>query len=164
MRIRWLVVVCGFLLLGGGCGREEAVWVSPVAFDTAVASIRTDSGSVRLLVETARSPDQRSFGLMLRPRLDPGSGMIFLYDSVQSEGAAFWMWRTRVPLEIAFLDSAGTVVRVLQMEPCTSVYLEGCEVYEPGVPYWSALEVNRGWFEANGVGVGAVVEVGEGGS
>ena len=150
------------LVAAAACGREQApAWESPVAFDTASATVRTDGATTELLVEVARTPEQRSFGLSLRPGLDEESGMVFVYDSVQPPDAGYWMWRTRMPLDIAFLDSAGTIVRILEMEPCTAVYLQGCPTYEPGVPYWSALEVNRGWFEEKGAGEGSVVRIDE---
>ena len=158
-----LVAALPALIAAAGCGGEEApAWESPVAFDTASAVVRTDGAAAELLVEVARTPEQRSFGLSLRPGLDAESGMVFLYDSVQPPNAGYWMWRTRVPLDIAFMDSTGTIVRVLEMEPCTAVYRQGCPAYEPGVPYWSALEVNRGWFEEMGAGEGSVVVIDEG--
>ena len=149
-------------LAATACGSEAAPpWVSPIAFDTMTVTIHTEGRvSVRLLVEVARTPEQRALGLGLRPMLDPESGMIFLYNSGQPDSAGFWMWRTRVPLDIAFMDSTGTMLRILEMEPCTAIYLQGCPTYEPGVPYWWALEVNRGWFEEKGVVEGSVVELG----
>ena len=161
MRIRRWLALAGALPISTSCGNEPAPWVSPVAFDTTTAVVRTGGSADPLLVEVARTPEQRSFGLSLRPELDRESGMVFLYDSVQPPNAGYWMWRTRVPLDIAFMDSTGTIVRVLQMEPCTAVYLQGCPTYEPDVPYWSALEVNRSWLEEKGAGEGSVVTVRE---
>jgi uncharacterized membrane protein (UPF0127 family) len=115
---------------------------------------------VSLLVEVAATTPQQSFGLMERPSLDPSSGMVFQFDSVQAPDAGFWMYRTRMPLDIAFIDSAGTVVSILQMEPCEfDIVPSGCRTYRPGAEYWSTLEVNRGWFEQNGIAVGARVRV-----
>ena len=152
-------------LASSACGNEAATpWVSPIAFDTMSVTIHTEgTAPVRLLAEVARTAEQRALGLGLRPMLDPESGMIFLYDSIQPGDAGFWMWRTRIPLDIAFMDGAGAVLRVFEMQPCTAVYVRGCPTYEPGVPYWSALEVNSGWFEARGVAEGSLVELGGGG-
>ena len=93
--------------------------------------------------------------------LDPGSGMIFVWDSVRGPDAAFYMWRTRMPLDIAFMDGAGVVRRILAMEPCPSLYVEACPTYPPGVEYRSALEVNRGWFAEHGLGVGSKITLPE---
>ncbi|HSJ12980.1 MAG TPA: DUF192 domain-containing protein [Longimicrobiales bacterium] len=113
----------------------------------------------RLLVEVARTEQQRAFGLMQRPALDDSAGMVFLYDEPQGAGSGFWMFQTHVPLDIAFFDSTGAVLALLQMEPCPSPYPEVCRNYAPGVPYIGALEVNRGWFARKGLGVGAAIDL-----
>ena len=147
--------ILAWVLIGSGCSEKEPPYVPPVAFDTATAWIGVGSDSTPLLIEVARSSAQMSFGLMARPALDSASGMIFLYDAPQPETAGFWMWRTRMPL-----DSAGVVLRILSMDPCPSeMYASACETYSPKVPYWSALEVNKGWFQRHGVGEGAVVRM-----
>ena len=64
------------------------------------------------------------------------------------------MYRTRIPLDIAFLDSAGTVRAIRSMEPCPTTIPEGCPAYEPGTPWRFALEVNAGYFARNRVPVG----------
>jgi uncharacterized membrane protein (UPF0127 family) len=97
--------------------------------------------------------------MMTRPTLDAESGMVFLYDSIQPGSNGFWMFRVRVPLDIALLDSAGVIRTILSMEPCPSPYPENCPSYEPGVDYWSAVEVNRGWFDRHGIGVGGRVRI-----
>jgi uncharacterized membrane protein (UPF0127 family) len=138
------------------CKREPA-YVSPVVFDTAKAFILTTGGdSVPLLLELARSEAQHTFGLMARPSLDSASGMAFLYDTVQAGSAGFWMWRTRMPLDIAFMDSTGVMLTMFTMQPCASdVYASSCDTYLPNVPYRSALEVNAGFFARHGVDKGA---------
>lgn len=139
---------------GGGPPGE---WVSPVGFDTAHVVVSQNGDSVRVLVELAEDQQQKQFGLSRRPSLDPGSGMLFLFDEPRTGEDGFWMWQTRVPLDIAFIDTLGVVQAVLQMEPCQATRVEACPEYAPGVPYDDALEVNRGWFEEHGFGVGAVV-------
>ena len=142
------------------CAEQEAPWAPPVAFDTARVTIRSGADSAGLLVEVSRTAAQRSFGLMSRSSLDPESGMIFLYDSVQSGSSGYWMFRTKMPLDIAFMDSAGAIGKVLSMEPCESeLYAAACPTYAPGVDYWSALEVNRGWFEEHRIGEGDTVRL-----
>lgn len=149
-----MILLLLILIFLSGCRDREVPWRSPVAFDTARVSVVGNGDTSRLLVEVAANEEQRGFGLMVRPELEAGSGMIFLYDSIQPDTAGFWMWRTRMPLDIAFLDSAGTIVAIRQMAPCESPYAADCPTYEPGEPYRSALEVNRDWFEEHGLGVG----------
>ena len=75
--------------------------------------------------------------------------MIFLFDEDYVGG--FWMKDTLIPLSIAFAGADGTILAILDMEPCES---DPCEIYDPGVAYRSALEVNQGAFDAWGVQVG----------
>src|SRR3990172_441865 len=91
------------------CHRAEP-WVSAVAFDTARSWLIQGGDSVPLLIEVARTDAQRTVGLMDRPFLEENSGMVFLFDSVRSEDAGFWMWRTKMSLDIAFMDSAGVIM------------------------------------------------------
>lgn len=155
----WTGLLC--LALLPACERAEAPPEQPPAaaaplmeFDTARVWLVSAADSVPLRVELAETPDQRAMGLMERASLPPDAGMLFTYGEDQPADAGFWMYRTRVPLDIAFLDAGGRIVAVRAMEPCTSPDPRWCPTYEPGVPYRAALEVNRGWLERHGVGVG----------
>jgi hypothetical protein len=97
-------------------------------------------------VEVADDDGERQVGLMNRESLPADAGMIFLFEADSSGG--FWMKNTLIPLSIAFVDSGGTILRILDMEPCEA---DPCEVYDPGVFYRSALEVNKGAFDRLGV-------------
>lgn len=156
--VRLLVPLAACLtLVAGGCEpRDRNEWDvdPPVAFDTVAVLIETSEGQVRIRAEIAETSAQRAHGLMERPSLPPEQGMLFMYVEPQDEESGFWMYRTRIPLDIAFLDEDGTILTILAMEPCPDVDPRGCRTYPPGVPYHSALEVNRGWFAQRGVGVG----------
>jgi hypothetical protein len=76
-----------------------------IAFDTASMRLVSGHDSIRLTVELAKTPEQKTMGLMERHRLPENAGMLFMYDSTQSADARFWMFRTRIPLDIAFIDS-----------------------------------------------------------
>jgi uncharacterized protein len=111
--------------------------------------IETADGEVEVPVEVADSPKEREVGLMNRESLPADAGMIFLFDEDSTSG--FWMKNTLIPLSIAFADAEGTIVSILDMEPCEA---DPCEIYDPGASYRSALEVNQGAFEDWGVQVG----------
>lgn len=136
---------------GGGWGA--------VAFDTAQVWILSASDSVSLEVEVAETDRQQEVGLRDRISLNPGAGMLFLLDVPRSGDDGFWMWRTRIPLDIAFLDQNGRILAILGMEPCPGTDPTDCPEHAPGVDYMAALEVNRGWFLAQGVGVGDRIRV-----
>jgi uncharacterized protein len=134
-----------------------------VPFDTATAFVRTGTDSHTLRVEIAERDAQRAYGLMDRDALDDDAGMIFLYERQQPADAGFWMYRTRIPLDIAYFDGAGRIVAIRQMEPCPVQDQARCQVlasgYAPGAPYYGALEVNRGYFRERGIDVGDHVVV-----
>ena len=104
-----------------------------------------------LTIELATTPEARSCGLSLRDSLPENRGMLFVY--AEPEILTFWMKNTRMPLSIAFIDTAGRIVSIQKMNPFPLT-----TVYASPVPALYALEVNQGWFEENGVGVGDVVE------
>lgn len=125
-----------------------------VAFDSGTVSIETESDTFDLTVEIAESNEQRAYGFTERANLPEDAGMIFLYPRPQGPEGSFWMYRTLIPLDIAFMDGDGVIVAVKGMDPCGNPNPDVCPRYEAGVPYASALEVNRHYFERNGIGVG----------
>lgn len=116
--------------------------------------IDTGERRVRVAVEVADTPDERARGLMERKSLPADAGMLFTYDEETSGG--FWMKNTLIPLSIAFYGDRGEILRVLDMHPCRA---EPCRVYDPGVSYRGALEVNRGSFERWGVEEGDMLRI-----
>jgi len=179
LRVRRRAAGCALLstlLLGGGCGdRTEPAPPPPVLqtpSNTPRATVQFGSGTVVLKggadsvvvpVEVAEREDQRAFGLMDRDRLGVDSGMVFLYHTPQDASAGFWMYRTRIPLDIAFYDLNGRIVTIRQMSPCTSpdpnVCTREAANYRPDSPYVGALEVNSGFFRTHGIDVGDTVIV-----
>jgi uncharacterized protein len=125
-----------------------------VAFDTTSIGIATPSDTIRMQVELAEREDQRSYGLMDRCELAEDSGMLFLYPEPQDSSSGFWMYRTRIPLDIAFFNQEGRIVSILSMEPCQSPDPKWCTVYAPGHSYVGALEANYGFFAARGIRTG----------
>ncbi len=123
-------------------------------FSTGTGLIHTGARTIRLDLEIARSPAQRSFGLMHRKSLAPRAGMVFLFETESIGG--FYMKDTLIPLSIAFMDRKGEILRILDMDPCNE---ETCKTYYPDVAYTSALEVNQGAFEEWGVSEGDVIEL-----
>ena len=125
-----------------------------VSFDTATLMFITATDTIAMTAEVAARADQRAYGLMDRDELGAGDGMIFLYDEVQSGDTGFWMYRTRIPLDIAYFDGAGTLVAIQQMMPCTSLDPARCTGYAAGVRFFGAVEANRGYYVRNGISVG----------
>jgi uncharacterized membrane protein (UPF0127 family) len=90
---------------------------------------------------------------MGQQKLDPGTGMLFLFPG--STQAGFWMKDTTIPLSLAVWGDRGRVLDILAMHPCRK---DPCTVYQPRGPYRVALEMSRGWFDRHGVRIGDAVE------
>jgi uncharacterized protein len=133
-------------------GQQE--YVPVVTWETAAAQVVSATDTYRITVEVAERDDQRAYGLMERTTLPDDHGMVFLYTSEQPADAGFWMYRTRIPLDIAFFDQDGSIVAIRGMEPCPHADPRGCPSYPPGMSYHGALEMNRNWFARRGVGIG----------
>jgi uncharacterized protein len=167
MQISSLVIAgCAALALAiAGCASDapadDTATASSLHFDTAAVRIITKTDTIRLAVELAVSGEQKSTGLMERRQLADTAGMLFVYESAQPPDAGFWMYRTRIPLDIAYMDPAGRIRAIQHMVPCESATPQGCPTYPPGVPYQYALEVNGGFFARRGVTVGSAVLLGD---
>lgn len=150
-----IVLALVLVVSAGACSRpERSEAPSPSGLPTGTLNVRTRAGEVPLKVEIAETPQARAVGLMGRPRLAADAGMVFLFEA-PTDGA-FWMKDTLIPLSIAFWDARGVIVKVLDMQPCRE---DPCPLYHPGVTYIGALEVNRGFLKANGIGPGDLVRL-----
>ncbi|WP_249978313.1 DUF192 domain-containing protein [Vreelandella olivaria] len=131
----------------------------PAQANTLSLAIHSKEGPHRLDVEVAETVSQRQRGLMGREHLPETRGMLFRFESEQPAGNAFWMYRTLIPLDIAFIDGEGRIVAINTMPPCESTTPRECPSYPAGVPYHAALEVNAGYFAERGIQVGDCVSV-----
>lgn len=156
---RMLGVVLTAMLGVAGCERpaedERVDGGSVMSFETGRVLLVTGRDTVTVHAQIARTGEQKTMGLMERTSLAPDSGMLFVYEADQPATAGFWMFRTRIPLDIAFADSTGRIVAVRTMQPCAATLAAGCPSYEPGAPYRYALEVNAGFLARHRVGVGS---------
>ncbi|RUO65465.1 hypothetical protein SAMN06297229_1126 [Pseudidiomarina planktonica] len=117
-----------------------------------------------ITAEVADTLTTRARGLMQRESLQPHHGMLFRYDSVRPGHNGFWMYQTLIPLDIAFIDSNHRIVRIMQMQPCTSIDPANCPSYRPGKEYQSALEMDFGYFQDVGIAVGDTLREAKNGS
>lgn len=110
--------------------------------------LRGDWGKARFSVDVADNAAERSRGLMGRPSMPMGSGMLFVYHRTQP--VSFWMRNTLIPLDIIFLDEDGVIVRVHH----NAVPFDETPI--PSVaPARYVLEVNAGLAKALGLNVGS---------
>ena len=117
-------------------------------------TISTANQTLDLKVIYAFTPRQ---WISSRQEIAPNEGVLYAFPNARDLG-----WSTQsysFPISVAFLDRSGTIVRIMDMEPCAQADPQRCPIYEPKVAYRKALEVRRGWFEQNKVKPGDKVTV-----
>ena len=122
------------------------LWIIPIARSQTILKIPLYIGQKEIWVEVAKTPEERSYGLMGRKNLGKDEGMLFIFETEDRHG--FWMKNTFIPLSIAFIDKNGKIVSITDMKPLT------LDSHVPPQPILYALEMNKGWFSSRGIKVG----------
>lgn len=113
-------------------------------------SFLTASGPVGFDVEIADDESERAVGLMNRPELRQGTGMLFVYEEPQA--VAFWMRNTLIPLDMVFMDEKGTVRHIHENAvPHDETPIPGAKAGDPEPERLMILEIGGG--EAARLGV-----------
>jgi uncharacterized membrane protein (UPF0127 family) len=100
-------------IVAAGAGEASAQARGFVTFETSKLVIQTQDGKRHdFRVELALNQRQRMQGLMYRPKLAPGAGMLFDYG--RETPVAMWMKNTIVPLDMLFIGADGVVVNIAQ--------------------------------------------------
>lgn len=112
----------------------------------AAPTIELTAGMHRIEAEVASSNPERATGLMNRPSMPIHRGMLFVFPEAGVQ--CFWMKNTLIPLSIAFLDDAGHIVQIADMQP------QSLDNHCSVKPVRFALEMNAGWFKRRGLEAG----------
>jgi uncharacterized membrane protein (UPF0127 family) len=113
-------------------------------------TIRSANGDHRFTVEVAATAAQQERGLMFRRSLGPDRGMIFTYSP--SQYVAFWMKNTLSPLDMIFIRSDGTIVRIARATP------QSLDLVPSDEPVAAVLEIRGGRAAELGMAEGDVAE------
>lgn len=105
---------------------DQARWSEPengrrrlVGFGAALATVTAADGrTCELCLMVARTPDQKTRGLMhvTDPDLGGHDGLVFVNDEPVT--SRFWMRNTPLPLTAVFFDADGRYLDSAAMEPC----------------------------------------------
>ena len=130
------------------CTAEKGEYRLPVEN---IQIVKNDSSRLTVRSEIAAKQEERNYGFMNRKHIPAGTGMLFVFEEEQQ--LSFWMKNTPHPLSIAYIDKNGKIRDIFDMEP----YSLSPILSTRSVMY--ALEVPKGWYDANGIKVGDHVEI-----
>jgi uncharacterized protein len=109
-------------------------------------TVQLTAGMHVVKAELAADFGTRMQGLMYREALGPNAGMLFAFD--ENATHCMWMKNTLIPLSVAFVDQAGTIINIADMQPHSE------ESHCATRPALFALEMAKGWFAQRGIKAG----------
>jgi uncharacterized membrane protein (UPF0127 family) len=118
-------------------------------FRKKVLSIMSLNVFPTLRVKIAETPEAMAQGLMFVKSMPHDAGMLFIFGRTQKLN--FWGENTYLPLDIAFADDKGKVVKIDRINPLSRQTVSSVE------PCRYAVEANVGYFEANRIQVGDIM-------
>lgn len=176
MRLRSLLLGCGFLVgMAAGCDvprpspvpstnavKSATIPVAPRGDTNAphfhldhaqpkLATVKLWIGSKEIDAEMCLTLSQVATGLMFRPGITNDESMLFVFPKPQQ--LAFYMKNVGFDIDAAYIDGGGVIQQIVRLK----------KMDETPVPSASneiqfVLETAPGWFERNGIGVGALVK------
>ena len=110
-----------------------------------------DNTTIR--AEVALNVLDQARGLMFRDELPPDSGMLFVF--MEEAERSFWMYRTRIPLDILWLNANHEIVEIsANTPPCREASRDDCPNYGGNAPAQFVLEIAAGQADAHGLKIG----------
>ena len=113
-------------------------------------TIKVWLGDQELTAEIASRQVEIATGMMFRTNMPENEAMLFVF--AEAAPRSFYMRNCLVPLSAAYMDTGGTILQEIDMQPHN----------ETGIPSAAnniqfVLEVPQGWFARHAVNTGAVV-------
>ncbi len=113
-------------------------------------TIKVWVGAEELITEMALTGPQQMTGMMWRTNMTENTAMLFAHPTPRQAG--YWMKNCYVPLSIAYLDTAGAILEIHDLQPHDTN-----SVVSAAMNVRFALETPQGWFQRHHVTTGAVV-------
>ncbi|MDQ9169818.1 DUF192 domain-containing protein [Oxalobacteraceae bacterium R-40] len=121
-----------------------------VSAQNKLPTVQLTAGMHVIQAEVAATEGARQQGLMNRQTMGPNEGMLFVFD--RPAGVCMWMKNTPLPLSVAFIDQAGKIVNIEDMQPNTT----DSHCAKKLIRY--ALEMNQSWFKQKNIKPGTTIE------
>ncbi len=109
-----------------------------------------DGRTLKFDVEIASTTEQQTIGLMFRPNVAPGTGMLFDWHGVRPSD--MWMRNTVAPLDMLFIDSDGKIHHIAE-----NTVPQSMAIIPSNGPVRGTLEIAAGTAEKLDIRVGDVV-------
>ncbi len=133
------LALCSFVCIASLAGAQQRF------------SVTTLNIGIHLIqAEVAMRDEERAQGLMFRQQLGANEGMVFRFP--ENREVCMWMKNTFVPLSVAFVDEAGKIINIEDMQPQTQ------DPHCAKRPARYALEMNQGWFKQKNVKPGSKID------
>ncbi|MEO0696746.1 MAG: DUF192 domain-containing protein [Pseudomonadota bacterium] len=129
-------------------GTESSSFAGAPSGDTSKVNIASGDATHSFKVEIAATREEQALGLMWRESLADDAGMLFDYSDAPQE-VGIWMKNTLIPLDIAFIDEDGVIVRVEE-----NAIPKSLTSMRSGQPVAAVLEVRGGRLAELGIDVG----------
>jgi uncharacterized membrane protein (UPF0127 family) len=152
-RSRYTTALCAALLAG-------LVWFacsspsndgSPSSGLGTMQVIYPDNTTIR--AEVALNVLDQARGLMFREELPEDAGMLFVF--LEEAERSFWMFRTKIPLDIIWMNANHEIVEIsANTPPCPESSRDNCPNYGGNAPAQYVLEIAAGQAAAHGLKIG----------
>lgn len=124
--------------------------IAPISSWAEENTVELSVAGKAIQAEVALTQPARAMGLMHREALCENCGMLFVFP--YADKWAFWSKNTPLALSVAFIDEAGCIVQIVDMEPNST------QSHAAGYAVIYALEMSRGWFAKNGIATGNSID------
>lgn len=123
--------------------------LAPAQAQQKLPTVTLSAGIHLIQAEVALNDADRAQGLMFREKMGPNEGMVFRFNSTNQ--VCMWMKNTLLPLSVAFIDEAGIITNIEEMEPQT------LDAHCASKPARYALEMNQAWFKKKNIKAGSKI-------
>ena len=149
-----LLLACLITFFMQGCKEGGQENQCSTEIQSTTHSYELNLGGVPLKVEVAALTKEREKGLMFRKSLGLNEGMLFIFKKGTKQ--RFWMKNTRIPLDIGYFSSNGSLSEVHKAKPHD---LSGVPSRSRDIKF--VLELNAGSFKKLGIRLGERLEMNE---
>jgi uncharacterized membrane protein (UPF0127 family) len=111
-------------------------------------------GKTKIKAELAILPEERQRGLMFRKKMEPGTGMLFIFEYGTPQ--KFWMKNTRIPLDIGYFSPQGKLMEIHTAKPFD---LNGVPSHSKNIQF--VLELNLHDFRNQKIKIGDRLDLSE---